>query len=136
MNRRSLLLSSIVLLGLGPLAALADVEDAMVRRLRAEGYADILTGRTWLGRVQISAIGARGRREIVLNPITGEVLRDIITTPKGDTVPSSLANDDGNGNSGHGSGGDDGSDDDGGDDDHSGDGGDGDGGGDDGGDDD
>ncbi len=90
MNRRIFLLAATAALGLAPLRGFADVEDALLGRLRAEGFGAIKTERTWLGRVHISASGQLGQREIILNPRTGEVLRDIIVTPDGRVVSSSL----------------------------------------------
>ena len=52
-------------------------EDAVIAQLRAEGYARITMTTTLLGRVRITAEGEKGQREIVLNPRTGEVLRDV-----------------------------------------------------------
>lgn len=49
-----------------------------------------MTERTWLGRVRISANGDLGQREIILNPRTGEVLRDIIIMSDGSAVPTSV----------------------------------------------
>jgi hypothetical protein len=47
------------------------------RQLRAEGYANITISRTLLGRARIVAVKADGTREIVIDPRTGHVLRDI-----------------------------------------------------------
>ena len=41
-----------------------------------QGYSDITTSQTWLGRTRIIAIGEDSRREIIVNPRTGEILRD------------------------------------------------------------
>lgn len=90
MNRRTFLCSGMVALGMAPLPGRADIEDALLARLRAEGFQAILTERTWLGRVRITASGDLGQREIILNPRTGEVLRDIIIMPDGSTVPASV----------------------------------------------
>ncbi|PKP71485.1 MAG: hypothetical protein CVT82_02615 [Alphaproteobacteria bacterium HGW-Alphaproteobacteria-4] len=47
------------------------------RQLRAEGYANITISRTLLGRARIVAVKEDGTREIVIDPRTGHVLRDI-----------------------------------------------------------
>ncbi len=52
-------------------------EEAVLAQLRQEGYAQITMTTTMLGRIRFVAIGAKGQREIVLNPRTGEVLRDV-----------------------------------------------------------
>jgi hypothetical protein len=114
MNRRTLLLS-LPALWLQAAGAMADVERAILRRLRAAGYGQISVSRTLLGRVRIVALKPGLRREIILNPNTGEVLRDLITTLDGTELPGALADD----NGGQDSGGQGGNDDDGGDDDGS-----------------
>jgi len=75
MKRRDLLLGAAALVLAGPAHANTLV-DAIVAELRDRGYTTITLGQTWLGRTRIVAEGARGRREIVVNPRTGEVLRD------------------------------------------------------------
>jgi hypothetical protein len=77
MNRRMFLLGATVALCGAPALAQIDRTTAILRALEAEGYTRIETRRTWLGRVQIEARGEPGRREIVLNPHTGEILRDL-----------------------------------------------------------
>lgn len=77
MSRRGLLVS-LVALGVGMAGpARADAAADVVRQLRALGYTDFDVRRTLLGRVQIVATSATRRREIILNPRTGEILRDI-----------------------------------------------------------
>lgn len=51
--------------------------DVIVAQLRADGFSEIATEQTWLGRTRIVASGAEGKREIVVNPNTGEILRDL-----------------------------------------------------------
>ena len=53
-----------------------DLLARLVFALRAEGYDQIRTGRTLLKRIRIVAGRAGERREIVIDPRTGEVLRD------------------------------------------------------------
>lgn len=60
----------------GPASATERV-DQIVQALRREGYTRIEISRTWLGRTRILASGGSGQREIVVQPATGEVLRDI-----------------------------------------------------------
>lgn len=123
--------------------------DAIVRQLQAQGYDDIAIGRTWLGRVRIEARSGNAEREIVVNPRTGEILRDYWDDGEGrdgqkgafggligrTNDPDESSDDDGQDESGSDDGGHDGGGDDG-NDGGDGDGGDGDGddgGGDDGG---
>ena len=61
-------------------------EGEASQMLRAEGYEVVQSGRTLLGRIRIVAEGPQGRREIVLHPGDGRVLRDIVTD-----APSSAA---------------------------------------------
>jgi hypothetical protein len=112
--------------------------DQIISQLRDQGYSDIAVSNTWLGRTRILAHSGDGEREIIIDPRTGEILRDLFTGSSG-SGPR-ITGDRSDGNSGHGSGGDDGGDDnsghgggddDGGDED-GGDGGDGGGGGSDG----
>ena len=56
------------------------VED-LVKLLETQGYVDISVTRTLLGRVRIVAVNSKGRRELICNPRTGEVLRDILLDP-------------------------------------------------------
>lgn len=135
MNRRRFLcLTSAAVLGwAGP--AHADFVDQVRQQLTNQGYRRISVTTTLLGRSQLIATGKNGRREIIMNPRTGEILRDVWIAASGSSGPSiggSEHNDDGDDDSGgRGRGGSD--DDDNDDDDNSGSGN---GGGDDGGDDD
>lgn len=118
------------------------IADSAVSQLRNQGYNDIQVRRTLLGRIRITATSETNTRELVIHPITGEIMRDrwssnaqsanapapIAIDPDGDGDGENAGDDDGDGgddDGGDGDGGDgDGGDDDGGD----GDGGDGDGG--------
>ena len=53
--------------------------EAVSRQLRGFGYGQIKVSRTWLGRVRITAERGKTAREIVIDPRTGEVLRDLST---------------------------------------------------------
>ncbi len=50
--------------------------DTLVAELRAQGFTKITLTRTWLGRILIIGMDEAGQREIVVNPNTGEILRD------------------------------------------------------------
>ena len=135
MNRRSVLaMCAGGLVGaagvLAPDIALAEsYQNAVVAQLRGQGYRQINVERTLLGRVRIVAERRGGSREIILNPRTGEILRDVVVAADGQQVPQ-IAGDDNSGEGGSGddgsdnSGSDDGSDDSGSDKGSSGDGGD------------
>ena len=57
----------------------------MIQSLQSQGFSGIEVSRTWLGRTRIVATGSAGRREIVLNPNTGEVLRDYLDETETET---------------------------------------------------
>ena len=91
-------------------AAFADsFEGSVVAQLRGQGYREINVERTMLGRVRIVAAKGPRTREIILNPRTGEILRDVLLAADGQVEPEIAGGDD----SGKGSSGDDGSSDDG-----------------------
>jgi hypothetical protein len=54
----------------------SDLVDTVLADLKAQGYANFQINKTWLGRTQIRATSPKMRREIVINPGTGEILRD------------------------------------------------------------
>lgn len=80
MHRRAFLALSAALLASGP-ARGADHVAAIVGELDRRGYTRISVSRTFLGRARIVASGPHGRREIILNPVTGEILRDLRESP-------------------------------------------------------
>ncbi len=64
---------------LGTLAVtpvVAETRDSVIAELSSEGYSEIRISRTWLGRLRFVATGPDGQREIVLNPASGEIMRD------------------------------------------------------------
>ncbi len=64
----------------GPVPAFArndDAAQAMAKQLAREGWRNLKIGRTLLGRVRITANRDGRLREVVLDPRTGEVLRDL-----------------------------------------------------------
>lgn len=77
-------------IGIGPALA-QEYDTQIVQALQEQGYRDISTERTWLGRVRIVAETSDGRREIVLNPNNGEILRDSWLERRGDAGGTSLA---------------------------------------------
>lgn len=114
MNRRQLLtglVTTAALAAAGPAFALSYAED-VVKQLTKLGFLEIHVETTLLGRVRIVAERSDGMREIVLNPRTGEILRDVWTPSAGGAVRNVLADveDDGDADadddsSGSGSGG-------------------------------
>lgn len=142
MIRRRALLAATALFMASIALARADEVGDIVNWLRRLGFDDVSTSRSLLGRVQIRATGPMGTRELVINPRTGEILRDVWVDASGKIIHgapylSDIENKDGNDdhrsgggsgdgggeNGGHSGGGndDDGGDDDGSNDDSSGD---------------
>lgn len=107
-----------------PVQAVASTyEEAIIEQLMEQGFADVQVSKTFLGRLRFVASAGQQRREIVINPYTGEILRDYLyeVTSDGRTRPSapkiiSTGNSGGSGTGGDGS--DDSEDDDHEDDDH------------------
>ncbi|MFL4472196.1 hypothetical protein ACERZ8_20775 [Tateyamaria armeniaca] len=64
------------------------IEDSVVRQLSEQGFSRIEVSRTWLGRSRI--VSRRGDlvREIILNPLTGEILRDYWRSQHGGDGPT------------------------------------------------
>ena len=74
----------IALIGTPQFAAAQTIQDQIVEQLQAQGFTNLQVSRTWLGRVRI--ISRRGDlvRELVFNPQTGEILRDLWKTDDDD----------------------------------------------------
>ena len=123
MKRRQSLFVGAAAALLPSVAFAADFADKIIRRLRKQGYTDITTSRTLLGRVRILAWRGGESREIILNPHTGEILRDVWTAADGRLVPGTLEGDDSDDDKDDDKDDDDGEDDDKKDDDNSGSGG-------------
>lgn len=133
MNRRQLLRGAMALGGAQVMAVLpamaATFVEQIVAQLQAQGFQDIQVERTWLGRARIQAMRDGTSREIVVNPTTGEILRDLWLSQSGTEARKITIGDDngghgdasgsgndgsgggGSGNSGHGGGDDDSGDD-------------------------
>ena len=125
--KRKLILALCLFVPLGATGVFAaSVEDEIIDGLKAQGYSDIQVSTTWLGRVQIEATSPSAHREIVLDPRTGEILRDywqllpgaatanansVVSSSDTDGTNSGSSDDDGSGDENSGSddgGGDDG----------------------------
>jgi hypothetical protein len=67
----------ILLLSFAPDGAHAQtVEDQVTEQLLAQGYEDITFSRTLLRRLRVVALSETSERELILNPTTGQILRD------------------------------------------------------------
>lgn len=83
------------------------LSDRIVAQLRRQGYDSVTVSRTLLGRMRILASGAGQRREIILNPRTGEILRDFWQDEDDDTADrddGGILDPDGDGGRGRGRG--------------------------------
>lgn len=76
MMKRVILAAAAVLALSGAAVQALEVEENIVAQLRGQGYTFVQVTRTWLGRIRIDAKQGDVRREIVINPNTGEILRD------------------------------------------------------------
>lgn len=79
MDRRRFLISGLAAVMAAGTAQAESYADGIVRQLKRQGFDRITVERTLLGRVRIVATGREGRREIIVNPRTGEILRDLWT---------------------------------------------------------
>jgi hypothetical protein len=77
MNRRMFLGLGLAFCLAGQGALAKGFADTVVDQLRGQGFSEITVERTLLGRTRILATSDEGRREIILNPRTGEILRDL-----------------------------------------------------------
>jgi hypothetical protein len=117
MKRRLFLALAVAAVAAFPAAAAAGFEDALLGQLRGLGFSKISVEHTLLGRTRLVAERADGTREIILNPRTGEILRDLWTAADGSSGSGGLIDNSGSGSDSSGS---DGSGDDEGGDDNSG----------------
>lgn len=74
--------------------------DEVVAQLARQGFKNIQVETTWLGRERIVADRTDGLREIILNPRSGEILRDTWTAAKGATATRPIVDDVGDDSSG------------------------------------
>ncbi len=99
---------------LAPAPAAADgIQDAIVAQLADQGFTHVRVSKTFLGRVRLYATSPDYTREIILNPRTGEILRDywVAVDERGgghdDDGGGHIVSPGGSSGSGSGSGGDD-----------------------------
>ena len=76
MKQLAIILLTISALAAVPVAGAEPVEDEIISQLREQGYDTIRVSRTILGRRRIEATSELYWREIIVNPRTGEILRD------------------------------------------------------------
>lgn len=104
MQRRSLLGLGLAVVLIGQPAFAKDFTERVVDQLQDQGFASIVVERTLLGRTRILADSRDGRREIILNPRTGEILRDLWIATSGGGGGGALIRDDDGGDDGSGRG--------------------------------
>lgn len=73
---KKLLLAVTLLVGFTQASLAGTVEQQLINSLRAQGYLVLEQSYTFLGRLRILAVNGTFQREIVVNPGTGEILRD------------------------------------------------------------
>ncbi|MEI6097448.1 MAG: hypothetical protein WCS20_03925 [Alphaproteobacteria bacterium] len=72
----------------GVAAFAATFAEDVVGQLAKQGFSSIKVESTWLGRLRIIGLREDGQREIILNPRTGEILRDTwLSAGKGAAKP-------------------------------------------------
>jgi len=79
LRRRDFLVGAALGLAAVTPAVAQDFVGSIIAQLRQQGFQTVLQERTLLGRVRITASKQDGRREIIVNPRTGEILRDLWT---------------------------------------------------------
>ena len=74
------------IMALAPMAALAEsFQDSILTQLSEQGFHNFTVSKTLLGRVRVTSQSATLKRELVFNPVTGEILRDSwVALSKGD----------------------------------------------------
>ena len=93
MKRRSFLLMTSAAGASVAFPAYADYVNSVRDRLRQQGYRQISVSSTMLGRTRIVAKSKTGTREIIMNPRTGEILRDLWSSAQGSSGPSIVGSD-------------------------------------------
>ena len=93
MKRRSFLLLTSAAAASVAFPAHADYVNSVRDQLSQQGYRQISVSSTLLGRTRIVAKFKSGTREIIMNPRTGEILRDLWSSAQGGSGPSIVGND-------------------------------------------
>ena len=77
-------LTSVQIVIEAPKIAIRQTVQDLVEELKVSGFTYIEIRRTFLGRARIIAYSATEMREVIMNPTTGEVLRDLALESTGD----------------------------------------------------
>ena len=94
MKRRSFLLLTSAAAASVAFPAHADYVNSVRNQLLQQGFRQIAVSSTMLGRIRIVAKSKTGTREIIMNPRTGEILRDLWSPDQGNSGPSIVGSDD------------------------------------------
>lgn len=100
---RAACLAGAFVLAAFPALAMTGVES-LAQQLSEQGFTEVRMSKTFLGRVRIRAKGPGIEREIIYNPVTGEILRDFWSTNSSSGEGLTLLNPFDSSNSGSGSG--------------------------------
>jgi hypothetical protein len=87
---KRLLLAVMVLTGMTDAGWARTVEQQLLNSLQKQGYVVLEQGYTFLGRLRIVAENGQIHREIVVNPGTGEILRDYAVVMSRSSVSKAL----------------------------------------------
>ena len=99
---RAACLAGAFVLAAFPALAMTGVES-LAQQLSEQGFTEVRMSKTFLGRVRIRAKGPGIEREIIYNPVTGEILRDFWSTNSSSGEGLTLLNPFDSSNSGSGS---------------------------------
>jgi hypothetical protein len=96
MRRRQVLalLAGGMVAGVGQPALAQSVGEQIADQLRRMGYREISVQRTLLGRVRVTGVRGGRLREVIVNPSTGEILRDLVTDTRTGRASSGILDDD------------------------------------------
>ncbi|MCV2869707.1 hypothetical protein OEW28_13820 [Defluviimonas sp. WL0002] len=88
MQRRQFILAATAAMIAAAPAHASDIVSEITAQLRKQGYTSISVTRTLLGRQRIFARSSEYQREIIVNPRTGEILRDYWSVLSGASIGS------------------------------------------------
>jgi hypothetical protein len=93
MRRRTFLSGLAVGIVLATPALSNEIVDSIVQQLKGLGFSNIVQQRTLLGRIRITATRWDGSREIIVNPNSGEILRDLWSPKSGNSGKVTIIDD-------------------------------------------
>lgn len=81
---KRLLLIILLAIATPSLVSAQTLQDRIIAELQEDGFRQIRISRTWLGRLRYLGTKPGARREIVVNPATGVILRDYLRLTQSD----------------------------------------------------